>query len=301
MLPRHQTRASHRRAPAAADAVGARAAVGPVDRRATAPAAPARPPTTGKPSSRRRSSRAAAGRPPAARLQLLSVTGSKGCLDHARKTTIALIAIGRSLGFARPTLRHRRAPPSQSRASIRSTSRWSSAAIMCSTSQPAGPACPSPSEARLRRLVRLDRLGYGDHIAVDDALWRRPGARRCRPRRRPNTACCSATARRSIAGERRAGHGARRSSAAAIAHVPGCPLRRNRHRARARPRSNYGCAINSNLAAMIADPDDLVHGQAGSARPATHDRDQGDQDLSRRQADRRRRPAGSVHAQRGGN
>jgi len=29
--------------------------------------------------------------------------------------------------------------------------------------------------------------------------------------------------------------------------------------------SNYGCAINSNLAAMIADPNDLVLGQAGSA------------------------------------
>ncbi len=28
--------------------------------------------------------------------------------------------------------------------------------------------------------------------------------------------------------------------------------------------SNYGCAMNSNLAAMIADPQDLVHGREGS-------------------------------------
>jgi pilus assembly protein CpaD len=29
--------------------------------------------------------------------------------------------------------------------------------------------------------------------------------------------------------------------------------------------SNYGCSINSNLAAMIADPEDLVHGREGGA------------------------------------
>jgi pilus assembly protein CpaD len=28
--------------------------------------------------------------------------------------------------------------------------------------------------------------------------------------------------------------------------------------------SNYGCAINSNLAAMVADPNDLVRGRQGS-------------------------------------
>ena len=30
--------------------------------------------------------------------------------------------------------------------------------------------------------------------------------------------------------------------------------------------SNYGCATNSNLAAMVANPDDLVRGQVGSGR-----------------------------------
>jgi pilus assembly protein CpaD len=28
--------------------------------------------------------------------------------------------------------------------------------------------------------------------------------------------------------------------------------------------SNFGCAVNSNLAAMIADPIDLVHGREGT-------------------------------------
>ena len=28
---------------------------------------------------------------------------------------------------------------------------------------------------------------------------------------------------------------------------------------------NFGCAINSNFAAMIADPEDLLHGREGTA------------------------------------
>ena len=32
--------------------------------------------------------------------------------------------------------------------------------------------------------------------------------------------------------------------------------------------ANYGCAINSNLAAMIADPTDLIHGKSDGATDA---------------------------------
>jgi pilus assembly protein CpaD len=51
------------------------------------------------------------------------------------------------------------------------------------------------------------------------------------------------------------------------AEVPGCP---NWNRASEpdfanRSSSNYGCAVNSNLAAQIADPVDLLHGREGSA------------------------------------
>lgn len=50
------------------------------------------------------------------------------------------------------------------------------------------------------------------------------------------------------------------------ATVPGCP---NWRRLSApdfgnHSLSNYGCAVNSNLAAMIADPEDLVHGREGN-------------------------------------
>jgi pilus assembly protein CpaD len=48
-----------------------------------------------------------------------------------------------------------------------------------------------------------------------------------------------------------------------VARVPGCPNWRGSATGNATS-PNYGCATNSNLAAMIADPSDLVLGQAGA-------------------------------------
>ncbi|MEY3623031.1 MAG: hypothetical protein RLZZ407_590 [Pseudomonadota bacterium] len=47
------------------------------------------------------------------------------------------------------------------------------------------------------------------------------------------------------------------------ASVPSCPDWRatNERNYNAASHSNYGCAINSNLAAMVADPEDLVRGR----------------------------------------
>ena len=47
------------------------------------------------------------------------------------------------------------------------------------------------------------------------------------------------------------------------AGVPGCPHWSGRGGTNSTS-PNYGCAVNSNLAAMVADPSDLVLGQAGS-------------------------------------
>ncbi|HYI39019.1 MAG TPA: CpaD family pilus assembly lipoprotein [Allosphingosinicella sp.] len=47
------------------------------------------------------------------------------------------------------------------------------------------------------------------------------------------------------------------------ASVPNCP-NYDSVRGPSATSSNYGCAVNSNLAAMIADPNDLVLGQVGS-------------------------------------
>ena len=53
----------------------------------------------------------------------------------------------------------------------------------------------------------------------------------------------------------------------ASAHVEGCPAYTTPGiDSPVRTDSNYGCATNANLAAMIANPDDLVHGQEGTGR-----------------------------------
>lgn len=48
--------------------------------------------------------------------------------------------------------------------------------------------------------------------------------------------------------------------------VPGCPnwSRASNADYQNRTMSNFGCAVNTNLAAMIADPEDLVHGREGA-------------------------------------
>jgi len=47
--------------------------------------------------------------------------------------------------------------------------------------------------------------------------------------------------------------------------VDGCPYWQNPDiDSPVRTATNYGCAFNSNLAAMVANPDDLVHGREAS-------------------------------------
>ena len=50
------------------------------------------------------------------------------------------------------------------------------------------------------------------------------------------------------------------------ATVPGCPdfTRQNKPEFNSNSSSNLGCAVNSNLAAMVANPADLVRGQPGA-------------------------------------
>lgn len=51
------------------------------------------------------------------------------------------------------------------------------------------------------------------------------------------------------------------------AEVPGCPnwTRPSEPDFQNRSMSNYGCSYNTNLAAMVANPEDLLHGREGSA------------------------------------
>jgi pilus assembly protein CpaD len=56
----------------------------------------------------------------------------------------------------------------------------------------------------------------------------------------------------------------------ATASVPGCPVWSGRDIAPLNnTSSNYGCATNSNLAAMVANPNDLIQGQDGTVSGAS--------------------------------
>lgn len=130
----------------------------------------------------------------------------------------------------------------------------------------------APGEAaRLAGWMTTLRLRYGDRVAVDD------------PAGDPN-------ARDAVAGEA-ARYGLLLAETApvtgapvaagtvrvvvsrATARVPHCPdySRTSGSEFNSNTSSNFGCATNSNLAAMVADPSDLVRGEPGSgtADPAT--------------------------------
>jgi pilus assembly protein CpaD len=129
---------------------------------------------------------------------------------------------------------------------------------------------PASEQARLSAWFESIGLAYGDHVTIDE-----PGG------------YANASARRDVA-KVAADHGlivaedgapvtegavgpgyvrvvARRSTAS----VHGCPDWGDPEiESPVRTASNYGCATNTNLAAMIANPDDLVHGREGSAMGA---------------------------------
>ncbi|MFM6854263.1 MAG: CpaD family pilus assembly protein [Sphingopyxis sp.] len=109
-------------------------------------------------------------------------------------------------------------------------------------------------------------VGYGDRIAIDDG-----GAYNSRP---AQDAVAMLLARKGmlladhapITGGAIAPGRIRIVITRATATVPGCPnwdTRSNTNFASSTT-SNYGCATNANLAAMVADANDLVHGQGRS-------------------------------------
>lgn len=122
----------------------------------------------------------------------------------------------------------------------------------------------SPAEqGRVAGWLTSLRLGYGDRIYVDDPA--------------------GTDAARQVAGEA-ARYGVLLSGPAPVtagtvqpgmirvivsrmqASVPGCPDRRDTGGGNftGKTSSGYGCAVNGNLAAMVARPEDLVRGEPGA-------------------------------------
>lgn len=113
------------------------------------------------------------------------------------------------------------------------------------------------------------RVGYGDRVAIDDAGQAIRGARDRvgklvsgyglllaeQPPVSPNPVTAGTI--RVVVSRMQAG-------------VPNCPdfSRNSSNEFESNTSSNYGCAINRNLAAMIARPEDLVHGSGGGSYDA---------------------------------
>ena len=129
----------------------------------------------------------------------------------------------------------------------------------------AGPfGLPQGETQRLAGWMDSMRLGYGDRIAVDD------------PAGEPRTrAAVAAVVGRyglllstdvPVTGAPVTPGTVRVVVSRMHARVPGCPdwSRDESSEFDSNTSSNHGCAVNSNLAAMVASPADLVRGQAGS-------------------------------------
>ena len=115
--------------------------------------------------------------------------------------------------------------------------------------------------ARLDHWFQSLGLGYGDHIFVDEG--RGPASARWDvARAAAEYGILLSDGAPVLAGSVPPG-GVRVVVSRSIAYVPNCPNWSAR-RGPSSVSSNYGCALNSNFAAMIADPNDLVLGQSGS-------------------------------------
>lgn len=123
---------------------------------------------------------------------------------------------------------------------------------------------PSSEAARLDAWFRSLQLGYGDSIYVDGPYA--DGAREEIARIAGQYGMMVSYGAPVTAGTVRPGT-VRIVVSRTRASVPGCPnwsvpSQPNIENANM---SNYGCSVNANLAAMIANPEDLVHGREGSA------------------------------------
>lgn len=126
-----------------------------------------------------------------------------------------------------------------------------------------GGSLPSSEAGRLDGWFRSLQLGYGDNIYVDgpDAYGARSDVARVAGRYGMLVSSGAPVTTGDIApGSVRVVVSRTRAS------VPNCPnwSEASQPNLNNNSMSNLGCAVNANLAAMVANPEDLVHGREGS-------------------------------------
>ena len=125
--------------------------------------------------------------------------------------------------------------------------------------QSSGGRLAAGEESRLHAWLATLGVGYGDKVWVDDAAG---GAAEDVARVAADYGLLLSDGTPVTAGSVQPGT-VRVVVSRSTASVPNCPNWEGPGGASATS-PNYGCAMNSNLAAMIADPNDLVLGQVGS-------------------------------------
>lgn len=122
----------------------------------------------------------------------------------------------------------------------------------------------SVDERRLTVWFNALGLGYGDHVTLAGTSASPLGLRDGITRVVGRYGLLAEGEAPATAGEAPAG-GVRVVVSRSIASVPTCPSWRDKAEANFTGglSDNYGCAISSNLAAMVADPRDLVEGREG--------------------------------------
>jgi len=118
---------------------------------------------------------------------------------------------------------------------------------------------------RLAEWMRSLQMGYGDRVAIDDRAGRNPAAAsQIASLVEQNGLYLQNTA--PVVAVPMAPGTVRIVISRSSASVPGCPdfTRASFANFNNHTTANYGCATNTNLAAMVARADDLVRGQPGA-------------------------------------
>ncbi|MEZ5680300.1 MAG: CpaD family pilus assembly protein [Erythrobacter sp.] len=127
-----------------------------------------------------------------------------------------------------------------------------------------GDSVPLSEQRRLDGWFETMDLRYGDRISVDDPT-NSPGVRAAVASLAGRYGMMVADTAPPTEGYINPGQ-ARIVISRTSASVPGCPdwSARSDINYNNATYPNYGCAVNSNMAAMVANPEDLVHGQEGN-------------------------------------
>ncbi|TXC68704.1 hypothetical protein FSZ31_06905 [Sphingorhabdus soli] len=132
--------------------------------------------------------------------------------------------------------------------------------------QLAGGELPPSEQGRLAGWLEALDVGYGDRVAIDDGTSYDAASARATIGRMLGVRGLLMAAGAPVTPGVVAPGSIRVVVLRSTAWVPNCPDTATTYASNPTnsTSSNYGCAINSNLAAMVADPQDLIKGQAGA-------------------------------------